>query len=524
GRVHALEEVRDPPDARLDDDEAQARGARADAAEDELGDELAHAERRECDEGLADAGGGIEEPLEVHAARALDVEGERDAPRRDLGPEGLPHGVAVVGPALVVGEGLHLHAARAFREHPAKLGERFVERVDRDHRDAAQAPPARPLELEEPVVVACDAPAAQLGAVVPHRPAAVEHVDRDAVLVHVGEAGLRVPGARAHLLVDDARTVVLVVATSHEGEALDGLRLSVHHPHVALRRRLDARHAVREVSGRVSQPEIGRRIHVGVGGDQPLGHGGRLPCAPTADKTESLTIVRTRSAVLTRGDAPGQHGPNIGWSGGQDFTLGTVSARGRRAPPAAMHRMLVELKLARSALLVGLLFASRAAGAPTYVVTDLGTLGGPTSAAWGINGVGQVAGSASTADGAQHAFLYGEGVMLDVGTLGGTTSLAFGVNDAGQVVGAAATARNLASHAFLYSAGIMTDLGTLGGQTSVGQAINAAGQVAGSAEIGTNMLHAFLFSGGVMTDLGTFGGTASFGYGINRAGDVVGAA
>jgi len=189
-----------------------------------------------------------------------------------------------------------------------------------------------------------------------------------------------------------------------------------------------------------------------------------------------------------------------------------------------MHRMLVELKLARSALLVALLFASRAAGAPTYVVTDLGTLGGPTSAAWGINGVGQVAGSASTADGAQHAFLYGEGVMLDLGTLGGTTSLAFGVNDAGQVVGAAATARNLASHAFLYSAGIMTDLGTLGGQTSVGQAINAAGQVAGSAEIGTNMLHAFLFSGGVMTDLGTFGGTASFGYGINRAGDVVGAA
>ncbi|TMB01505.1 MAG: hypothetical protein E6J70_08295, partial [Deltaproteobacteria bacterium] len=206
------------------------------------------------------------------------------------------------------------------------------------------------------------------------------------------------------------------------------------------------------------------------------------------------------------------------------FTLGAFFASGRRGRPAAMPPRLVELKLARSVLVAALLFASRAAGAPMYVVTDLGTLGGPTSAAWGINGAGQVAGSASTADGAQHAFLYSGGVMLDLGTLGGSTSLAFGVNDAGQVVGAAATAGNLASHAFLYSRGIMTDLGTLGGQTSVGQAINAAGQVAGSAEIGTNILHAFLFSGGVMTDLGTFGGTASFGYGINRAGDVVGAA
>src|SRR5213593_2449176 len=177
------------------------------------------------------------------------------------------------------------------------------------------------------------------------------------------------------------------------------------------------------------------------------------------------------------------------------FTLGAFFASGRRGRPAAMPPRLVEL-----------------------------TLAGPTSAAWGINGAGQVAGSASTADGAQHAFLYSGGVMLDLGTLGGSTSLAFGVNDAGQVVGAAATAGNLASHAFLYSRGIMTDLGTLGGQTSVGQAINAAGQVTGSAEIGTHMLHAFLFSGGVMSDVGTFGGTASFGYGINRAGDVVGAA
>ena len=65
--------------------------------------------------------------------------------------------------------------------------------------------------------------------------------------------------------------------------------------------------------------------------------------------------------------------------------------------------------------------------------------------------------------------------MLDLGTLGGSTSLAFGVNDAGQVVGAAATAGNLASHAFLYSRGRMTDVGTLGGHISVAWAINELG-------------------------------------------------
>ena len=84
---------------------------------------------------------------------------------------------------------------------------------------------------------------------------------------------------------------------------------------------------------------------------------------------------------------------------------------------------LVKLKLARPALLGALLLASRAVGAPTYGVTDLGTLGGPTSSASAINASGQVVGAASTASGSQHAFLYG-GAMIDLGTLGGTNSFA----------------------------------------------------------------------------------------------------
>src|SRR5207249_9500604 len=49
-RVHALEEVGDPADARLDDDEAQTRVAGADAAEDELCDQLAHTKWGKGDE------------------------------------------------------------------------------------------------------------------------------------------------------------------------------------------------------------------------------------------------------------------------------------------------------------------------------------------------------------------------------------------------------------------------------------------------------------------------------------------
>jgi probable HAF family extracellular repeat protein len=74
------------------------------------------------------------------------------------------------------------------------------------------------------------------------------------------------------------------------------------------------------------------------------------------------------------------------------------------------------------------------------------------------------------------------GKMRDLGTLGGKTSAANGINDTGQVVGVSDTRHPPDSHAFLWTArGGMQDLGTLGGQESDAYAINAAGQVVGDS-------------------------------------------
>lgn len=180
----------------------------------------------------------------------------------------------------------------------------------------------------------------------------------------------------------------------------------------------------------------------------------------------------------------------------------------------------VWMRFALSAL--ACLIFSTSAWAVDYIITDLGTLGGTTSYARGINNNGQVVGAVGTADGLEHAFLYSNGSMIDLGTLGGTYSYAFSINNNGQVVGSARTDEDQ-DHAFLYGNGSMIDLGTLGGMYSYARDINNNGQVVGYDILGEyGEMRAFLYSNGSMIDL--FPGSGGGAVGINNNGQVLGSA
>lgn len=179
-------------------------------------------------------------------------------------------------------------------------------------------------------------------------------------------------------------------------------------------------------------------------------------------------------------------------------------------------------------LLLLALYAS-SANAATYSVTELGTLGGNSSYGTAINASGQITGYSLTNTGYTDAFLYSNGTMTNLGAFAANNgSQGFGINGLGQVAGSAGGAVGSGgySHAFIYNNGTMKDLGTFGFY-SLGQSINSSGQVAGysySNSWGTGFTyHAFLYSSGTMKDLGTLaGGTYSQGFGINDSGQVTG--
>jgi probable HAF family extracellular repeat protein len=162
-----------------------------------------------------------------------------------------------------------------------------------------------------------------------------------------------------------------------------------------------------------------------------------------------------------------------------------------------MARCAILLKVtAHCGAVVAVMSTNLALAQPIYIVTDLGTLGGDSSGAYGISNAGHVVGSSDTGltdahgNSISRAFLWTtvQG-MIDLGTLGGLCSSGGGVNSKGEVVGSASIATGeyraflwLPESSYGLSAG-MNDLGASGcSYGSYAHDINELGQVVGRGE------------------------------------------
>lgn len=137
-------------------------------------------------------------------------------------------------------------------------------------------------------------------------------------------------------------------------------------------------------------------------------------------------------------------------------------------------------------------------------MTDIGTLGGPSTVPWAMNDRGQVVGTSLTSMMEGHPFLWQDGRLTDLGSPGPYGGDALDINDRGQVVGEYVT-HSAHSGAFLWQDGQMTDLGTLGGDYARAERVNERGEVTGQSWTASGEMHAFRWHDGRMTDLGPIG-------------------
>jgi probable HAF family extracellular repeat protein len=158
---------------------------------------------------------------------------------------------------------------------------------------------------------------------------------------------------------------------------------------------------------------------------------------------------------------------------------------------------------------------------------DLGNLHNPPdnsiSEAQGINDSGGIIG-VSAAPPLRATLFSGTGSdNIDLGALNNSSlaSAAYAINNAGEIVGFAEGAGNGHATHFSGTGSNNIDLGTLGGADSTAYAVNNSGQIVGKATTAQQADRATLF-GGTNFDLGTLGGFNSSAYGINDAGQIVG--
>ncbi len=185
-----------------------------------------------------------------------------------------------------------------------------------------------------------------------------------------------------------------------------------------------------------------------------------------------------------------------------------------------------------------------------YTVTDLGAVGNPLNGdQYVITNNGLVSGSAAISSTIVHAVLWYKGMKMDIGAhgLGGPNSAGFGVNEMGQAVGQAETSvpntedfcgfnaygfpSATACVPFLWQYGVMSKLPTLGGPNGAATMINNRGEVAGLAETtspdpnpacAVSQFKPVIWERGQIHELPTYPGEDGAAIGINDNGQAVG--
>lgn len=143
------------------------------------------------------------------------------------------------------------------------------------------------------------------------------------------------------------------------------------------------------------------------------------------------------------------------------------------------------------------------------VMTDLGTLGGEKSNAYGINDQGQIVGYSTTVLGDVHPFVWDNGVMIDLLPLLEGRGEALGINNQGEII-------INANQSFLWDNGSLTSLGDYPLRA---YSINNHTQIVGQNRYSG---HAVFWENNTPVDLGSLGGESAFPYDINDNGQMVG--
>lgn len=112
-------------------------------------------------------------------------------------------------------------------------------------------------------------------------------------------------------------------------------------------------------------------------------------------------------------------------------------------------------------------------------ITDLGTLGGPSSFATAINDTGAIVGASTTADGSLHAFRWRDGRMTDLG-VPGREVFATDINDRDQLVGWRASGDDGPVAAYVWQNGKFAFLPGGGVYGSQARAVNDRGEIVGT--------------------------------------------